>query len=281
MKLKDKRILLTGAAGGIGAILAERLVALGARVALVDLDIERLADLELRLGAERCHAIGGDISSAEGVAAILGEARRWMESVDVLVNLAGVLSFRHYTAMAPSQIETLLRVNLVGPALLIRAVLPDMVERRRGQIVNIGSTFGSIGFACFAAYSASKFGLRGLSEALRRELADTGVTVTYIAPRAVRTHLNPEGVYAMGQATGMRMDDPQIVVDRILHGIEDDAADVYIGWPEKLFVRINGLLPRLVDRAVAGQTRAARRFAGDTGLGGPASRTDAAGSHSA
>ena len=70
--------------------------------------------------------------------------------------------------------------------LLVRQLLPEMVARGDGRIVNVGSTFGSIGFAWFAAYSASKFGLRGFSEALRRELDGTGVTVTYVAPRAVK-----------------------------------------------------------------------------------------------
>ncbi|MCB1789006.1 MAG: SDR family NAD(P)-dependent oxidoreductase, partial [Gammaproteobacteria bacterium] len=164
----------------------------------------------------------------------------------------------------PAVLARLMQVNLVAPTLLIRAVLPDMLARGSGRIVNVGSTFGSIGFAWFAAYSASKFGLRGLSEALRRELDGSGVGVTYVAPRAVKTPLNSDAVYRMAEATGMNMDEPQWVAQRIVEAIEDDAKDVYLGFPEKLFARLNGFLPRLVDGGLRKQNRVMAPFARDT-----------------
>jgi short-subunit dehydrogenase len=136
-----------------------------------------------------------------------------------------------------------------------------MLARGTGKIVNIGSTFGSIGFAWFSAYSASKFALRGFSEALRRELADSGVTVAYIAPRAVKTKLNTAAVYQMAHATGMRMDAPSWVAGRVIRAIRHDRKDVYLGFPESLFVRVNTLLPRLVDMALRKQNRTMSTFA--------------------
>ena len=119
----------------------------------------------------------------------------------------------------------------------------------------MGSIFGSIAFPYFSVYSASKFTLRGFSEALRRELADTGVGVTYVAPRATRTRLNDSRVMAMGEATGMNMDSPETVARQITRAIANDRNEAYLGRPESFFVRINGLLPRLVDRSLKAQRR--------------------------
>jgi len=152
-------------------------------------------------------------------------------------------------------------VNLLAPMWLTRAMLPVMQEQNSGHIVNVGSIFGSIGFAYFTTYSATKFGLRGFSEALRRELADTGIKVSYIAPRAVKTPMNSDVVMRMGEATKMNMDEPELVVAKIIEAIESDKKDAYFGFPESLFVRINALLPRIVDGSLAAQNRITRAFA--------------------
>jgi short-subunit dehydrogenase len=136
-----------------------------------------------------------------------------------------------------------------------------MLARGTGLIVNLGSIFGSIGFAWFASYSASKYALRGFSEALRRELHGTGVDVCYIAPRAVKTGLNSEAVYRMADATGMQMDTPEWVAKQIVRAIAGNSKDVYLGFPESLFVRINALLPRLVDLSLRGRNRKMLEFA--------------------
>jgi short-subunit dehydrogenase len=171
------------------------------------------------------------------------------------------MSFRPFAEEDPGVLQRLVQLNLVVPLLLTRQVLPDMLARGSGRIVNVGSILGSIGFPWFAAYSASKFGLRGLSEALRRELQGSGVGVTYVAPRAVRTRLNSEAVYRMAQATGMQMDDPAWVAERIVAAIEDDAKDLYLGFPERLFARLNAFLPRLVDGGLRKQVGEMAPFA--------------------
>ena len=125
----------------------------------------------------------------------------------------------------------------------------------------MSSAAGLFGLPWHAAYSASKFGLRGFSEALRRELDGSGVGVTYVAPRAVRTKFNSEAVYRMAQATQMQMDEPEWVAQHIIAAIEQDAKDVYLGFPEKLFARLNGLLPRLIDGGLRRQTRVMAPFA--------------------
>jgi short-subunit dehydrogenase len=135
-----------------------------------------------------------------------------------------------------------------------------MKARGGGQIVNVGSIFGSINFAHFVTYSSAKAGLRGLSQALRRELAGTGVDVTYIAPRAVKTPLNTAQVLAFAKLTKMQMDEPGAIADRIVAAIKDRRRDVYFGGPESVFVRLNALLPGLVDRALAANDRKAAQL---------------------
>ena len=131
----------------------------------------------------------------------------------------------------------------------------------RSLVVNLGSTFGSIGYPGFSAYCASKFALRGFSEALRRELADTEMKVLYIAPRATRTSMNSAQVVAMNDELNVAMDDPLEVADQVAQAIIREREELYLGWPEKLFVRLNSLLPRVVDQALRKQLPIIQRFA--------------------
>jgi len=263
MKLQGARILLTGAGSGIGLATATRLAEGGARLALVGRDPERLAaavDAARRRGATAT-AFVFDLAGERGHAELVGEARAWLGGLDLLINNAGVTSFSALADEDPARIERIVRTNLVAPMLLARAALPAMIAQGRGRIVNVGSVYGSIGFAFFSAYSASKFGLRGFSEALRRELADTGVGVTYVAPRGVRTELNPDAVYRMSAQVKMQFDAPEQVAGAIADAVARDRAEVFVGQPEGFFARLNAVLPRLVDGALRKQNRIAGSFA--------------------
>jgi short-subunit dehydrogenase len=263
--MKDKRIILTGAGGGIGGELAGLLAQDGARLVLVDLNAEALANRQQELGPDRVHTVRADITLADARERILGETLDRFGGVDILINLAGINPFGSYAEQPAELIQKTLEINTVAPMLLTRTVLPSMLAQDSGQIVNVGSAFGSIGFAWFSAYSASKFALRGFSQALRRELADTGVAVTYVSPRAVRTAINSPQVYDMAKAVKMKFDEPEAVARRIVAAVRSRRKECYIGFPESLFVRINGLLPGLVDRALRKQNRRAREFAVRTG----------------
>ena len=136
-----------------------------------------------------------------------------------------------------------------------------MKRRNSGQIVNIGSIFGLIPFAHFASYSSAKAGLRALSEALRRELAGTQIVVTYVAPRAIQTGMLSSDMQQYAALIGMNVDAPERVADKVLKAIRRRRKEVYIGFPEGLFVRLNAVMPRLVDAAVAsGDRKAAALF---------------------
>ncbi len=184
------------------------------------------------------------------------------EGIGLLVNCAGVNDFGLFEEQSQDAIEDTIRINLISPMLICQDLLPLLHRHGKAQIVNIGSTFGSIGYPGFSAYCASKFGLRGFTESLRRELADTGVQVSYIAPRATQTDLNSDKIVAMNNELGTAMDKPSVVADEVMGVIDRRSPlDKYMGWPEKLFVKINALLPALVDSSLRKQLPVIRRFA--------------------
>lgn len=267
MKLAGKRILLTGACGGIGYPLALALAARGARLALVDRNAQLLKalDAEIEVGGGEAAVIAADLLQPQAPAEVAAEATRLLGGVDILVNNAGLIDFILFQQQDSARIAQVMQLNAVVPMQLARAVLPQMLVRQQGHIVNIGSTFGSIGFPHHAVYSASKFAMRGFSEALRRELIDSGVGVTYVAPRATRTALNDDKAVRMMEANRIAMDDPDVVARAIVRAIEDERREYYIGGPESIFARINGILPRLVDFGLKEKTRVAHGYA-DRGL---------------
>jgi short-subunit dehydrogenase len=267
--MQDRRIVLTGAGGGIGSQLVALLLQAGARLTLVDRQGNTLQSLQDAHGTDRVHVVTADITGDGEPERVIREAQHVHGGVDILVNAAGINPFGVYAQQDAGLIRATMEVNLLAPMLLARAALPGMLAQGSGQIVNIGSTFGSIGFAWFTAYSASKFALRGFSQALRRELDGTGIAVSYIAPRAVKTAINSQQVYAMARTVRMNMDEPELVARHILQAIRERRKECYIGFPESLFARINALLPGIVDRALRKQNRSARAFAASTGEPAP------------
>ncbi|MEW6646227.1 MAG: SDR family oxidoreductase [Pseudomonadota bacterium] len=263
MNLEGCRILLTGASGGLGAAIAESLAARGARLALAGRRRDALDTVARRLRSmpAQAHVVEGDITDAAQRREMVESARAQLGGIDVLINNAGALEFTLFAEQDPATIERIVQTNLLGPMLLTREVLPHLLAQGEGRVVNIGSTFGTIGFACFTSYSASKFGLRGFSEALRRELDGSGVGVTYVAPRAARTAINNGTVMAMAREVKMNMDPPEVVAQAVVRALQQDRDEAYVGFPESFFARLNALLPRLVDRALRGQNAVMRRYA--------------------
>lgn len=263
MNILNQRILITGAAGGIGSELALALADKGAELTLVDRNTEKLESLTqgIRTRNGKAHSIVCDLAATGSPGLLAEQATACMGGVDILLNCAGIASFGLFADQPVQNAETLWRINVMAPIQLTRALLPQMTQRGHGLIVNVGSVFGSIGFAYFTDYSASKFAMRGFSEALRRELQDTGVKVTYVAPRYTKTPLNDGLVSQMAKAVGMNSDEPSVVAKHVVRAVEKGSKDYYIGWPESVFVRINAALPRLVDIALRKQNTQMRDFA--------------------
>ena len=262
MNLHGSRVLLTGAGSGIGRSLALALGASGARLVLVGRNIARLDETAGQITASggNASALAHDLGDPGSHEWLAQSAIDRLGGIDLLINNAGISGFGEFARENPAAIDDIISINITAPLLLTRAVLPAMLASGKGRIVNVGSILGSIGFPHFAAYSASKFALRGFSEALRRELAGTGVGVTYVAPRTTRTTLNSDALYQLSAASGAAVDDPAAVAAIIVAAINADRDDVYIGWPEKLAVRLNALLPRLISIAIGKQVVAARQL---------------------
>jgi short-subunit dehydrogenase len=263
MNLSGKRIILTGAAGGIGYLLALRLAAKGARLALVERNAPRLAEIcaEINNNGGVALAIALDLTDAGAADQVVDQTRQALGGLDIIINNAGIMDFTLYDRQSPERIAHVINVNVIAPMLLVRAALPHLLTQNSGRIVNIGSAFGSIGFAHFATYCSSKFAMRGFSEALRRELADSQVGVTYIAPRAAKTALNDDLTTQMLIETQTNMDEPDYVAEQIVLAIEQEAKEYFIGQPESFFAKLNGLFPRLVDGGLLKNTRIARKYA--------------------
>ena len=259
---KRYSILLTGAAGGIGSVIAEYFAANGCRLLLTDLDNPALGALARKLqsthGGE-IQTVAADLTSGDGRQLIADKARGF--KIDVLINSAGYNRFGLLEDINDSDIERLFSINIIAPILLSKALIPWLSTRESAHIVNIGSTFGSIGYAGFASYSASKFSLRGFSEALRRELADTAIKVHYLAPRAVKTAFNEDAVNRMNAALGVAMDSPDVIPGAIAHMLKRGKSEHFIGGPEKFFVKLNALFRPLVDKGLAGQLKTIRQHA--------------------
>ncbi len=238
----------------------------GARVALVDRALPALHTLlsEMRVVGGQGAALSAELASASERERLVAQACAALGGLDVLINLAGVLDFAPFESQDVAALERTIAINLTAPMHLAQASVRVMRAQGRGRIVNVGSTFGSIGFPFFAAYAASKFGLRGFSQALRRELAGSGIGVTYVAPRATRTPLNSSQVVRMNEALKVAMDPPERVGAAIARAIAEERDEVYLGWPEKLFVRLNALLPGMVDAALRKQQALMRDFAAGT-----------------
>jgi short-subunit dehydrogenase len=260
MQLKDKTVVLTGAAGGMGELIATELAGQGARLVLSDINEERLEQLLARLGSKHI-TVASDLCAEEGRAELL-QACRELRSVDVLINAAGLSDYSLLESQSAEKIQLMTNLNLVVPMLVCQGLLPLLKARPEAAIVNIGSTFGAIGHPGFAVYCASKFGLHGFTEALRRELSDTGIKVFYLAPRATQTDMNSNAVVDLNRELGNAMDKPEVVVASLMRLLTNGrAGDCFLGWPEKLFVRVNGLLPRIVDNALGKQLPIIKRFA--------------------
>ena len=255
-------ILLTGAAGGIGSTIARYFAANGHNQLLTDINTEPLEKLATQLRSDshaEVQTIVTDLTSADGRDQLVRGARSF--NIDVLINAAGYNRFGLLQDISDTDVERIFSINIISPILLCKALLPWLTTRESAHIVNIGSTFGSLGYAGFASYSATKFSLRGFSEALRRELDDTGVKMHYLAPRAVKTAFNEDAVNLMNEALGVAMDSPDVIPGAIARMLKRGQAEHFIGGPEKFFVKLNALFRPLVDRGLAGQLKTIQHHA--------------------
>ncbi len=262
MQLQDKRILLTGATGGIGKEIALALEAKGANLVLVSRSLDKLKAVRNSLAFQDKHkTIAADLSTDDGFEHLKQrciDLSHQEQRIDVVINNAGSNQFSFLAQRSGFSIEQEMRLNLMVPILLTQAAISWI--SRPGIVLNVGSTFGSIGFPGYTTYCAAKSGLHRFSEALDRELDGTGIRTLYLAPRATNTALNSSYVNQMNQELGNKSDSPAVVASYVVDMLENETSACWIGWPEKLFARLNQILPGLVSRSIHKQQQTIHHF---------------------
>jgi all-trans-retinol dehydrogenase (NAD+) len=231
--ISNKHVLITGAASGIGRLLALRCAGLGATVTIWDLDAaggEAAAAEATALGPGRALAFACDVSDRAQVYARAEEVRAQAGPVDVLVNNAGVVSGRELLELDDERIERTFAVNALAPFWVTRAFLPAMVAGGSGHVVTVASAAGLMGSPRMTDYSASKFAAVGFNEALRLELKRSapGVKTTIVCPFYIDT----------GMFEGVKTRFPLLlpilcerdVVERILKAVQHDRPQVVMPW---------------------------------------------------
>lgn len=189
--IKNKVALVTGAGKGIGKAIALALAGEGVHVGLLartEKDLLVVAAEINKLGVKST-IVTADVSKIEEVNIAVAKVQVELGPIDILVNNAGIGTFGKFLELAPDVWEDIIKVNLLGVYYVTRAALPQMIERRTGDIINIASTAGKSGSAITSAYSASKFGVFGLSESLMQEVRKHNIRVTAMAPSTVVTEL--------------------------------------------------------------------------------------------
>jgi NAD(P)-dependent dehydrogenase (short-subunit alcohol dehydrogenase family) len=283
--LTGRKCLITGAASGIGRATARAAARAGARLILTDIAADGLAETVALVRSEGGEVLAGralDVSDYDAVTAWANEIHAEHGSLDVVMNIAGISAWGTVENLEHRHWRSMVEVNLMGPIHIIENFLPPMVHAGRGgHLVNVSSAAGLLGLPWHAAYSAAKFGLRGVSEVLRFDLERHGIGVSLVVPGAVRTPL-----VDTVQIVGIDRNDPRVrrmtrwfvghavsperVADRILAGIRHNrylvhtSADVRIAFwfaqkfalPYEIAMRIaNRRFSRLLpagDRTAAG-----------------------------
>jgi short-subunit dehydrogenase len=154
----------------------------------------------------------------------------------------------------------MIHTNVTALIQLTHAVIGDFQAKNQGHFLFIGSIFGSLGFPHFATYCASKFAVHGFSQSLRRELVNTNIGVTYIAPRGIATPMNDANTVAMWEKSGSKMDDPETVANIVVDALEKEKQELFIGQPHSFFAWLNGVAPKLVNLGLKKQTALAAPF---------------------
>jgi short-subunit dehydrogenase len=257
-RFSGKVVVITGASTGIGAAAARKFADEGATVALIarSADVLEKVAADIRGSGGTAHAFPADVSDPRACAEVLGLVAEAFGGIDVLVNNAGKNTRGPVEQVDPGELRQIIEVNLIAPIVLCRFVLPYLRERGRGAIVNVASIAGQTPLPGEAAYSASKFGLRGFTFALREELAGTSITVGAVSPGPVDTGFImdeldevPNMVFATPMSTAEEV--ARQVLDSAADGAQERTIPVMTGYMAKasnLFPQLRDMLRPILDK---------------------------------
>lgn len=245
--LFGKNAILTGGSQGLGLSIAETLLAEGVNLAIVARNAGRLesAAQSLARPGVKLIPIAADVADGEQRQRLLATAQAELGPIDILINNAGVEEAARFAQQAPGVIHQIININLTASLLLAQAVLPGMLERRSGQIVNIASLAGKKGLPFNAAYAASKAGMIEWTSAMQFELDGSGVGASVVCPGFVSGagkffRDNPQAPKGIGEVT------PQQVAQAVLLAIRENRQEVLVNpGPTRLLLALNALSPTL------------------------------------
>jgi NAD(P)-dependent dehydrogenase (short-subunit alcohol dehydrogenase family) len=261
--MRNQVAVVTGASSGIGKAVALAFAAAGARVALVARSAAKLEAVaqEARQRGGNALAVPTDVTERAQVDAMVERVLREFGRIDVLVNNAGIGAHGPFWQTPYEDFERIVRVNFFGAAYCTSAVLPHMIARHAGRIVNVSSIIGKRAYPGNAAYCASKFALEGFAEALRTEVRHHGIRVIQVCPGFTETeffdHLLQTGGHRRPHRRGMS---PDRVAALLLRAVQRDRREIVVSLRGKLLVLLDTFVPGLLDRLLAARFR--RRFPG-------------------
>ena len=257
--LRGRRILITGASSGIGRSLAEQLAAAGSRLVLAARSSDKLEALAAELAAHNADvvAIPADVTREEDRQHLLDETVKRFGGLDVLINNAGVASFAHFADCTEAILRQIMEVNFFAPTELIRLAIPLLTQGQQPAIVNVASMCGRLGMPAWSEYSASKFALCGLTEALRAEMTRFEIDVLLALPGLTATGLRQALLMNTGRLKiafdeGMS---PENAAAGIIKALRKNRTETVLGREARWLLRFHRFFPRLTDWLIARRVR--------------------------
>jgi short-subunit dehydrogenase len=252
--LKGKVVLITGASSGFGEDAARLFAMEGCRVVLAARRLDRLQALaaEIQNQGGEAIAIPVDVNEPAEIELMVQTALDLYGGIDILFNNAGFGSVDWFEKLDPERsIETIIRVNLIGTMLVTRAILPHMLKRRRGHIINMSSVAGLISPPLITTYSAGKYGVRAFTDALRREVAPFGVKVSGIYPGPATTEFGKKLKRTKSRETIKKLRYPRLTSEYVARRVVDVAKrpvrSLVIPWWFRIITGFDTLFPVVVD----------------------------------
>jgi short-subunit dehydrogenase len=245
MTFQDRVVLITGASSGIGRCLAVDLAERGAVVVGCGRSLDRLQALsrELEHRSPSSTVIKCDVAQLDQVRAMVTNVLSEFGKIDILINNAGVGMRKPFVDTSIAVIEEIMKINYLGTVYCTHEVLPSMIARRSGHIVNISSVAGKIGTLNLAGYCASKFAINGLSESLYHELKPLGINVSVICPGAVRTDFNKSFADMPPKSPPALVIPAEFVSAAVIKAIEKKRAEVVLPRQLALVYWLKSLMP--------------------------------------
>ena len=250
-----RRILITGASSGIGRALAMQLAQAGAKLALAARSEDKLRELAESLTSQGAEvvALPADITVEADRARLIADVKSRFGGLDVLVNNAGIASWAHFADSSEEILRQIMEVNFFAPTELIRLAIPMLTEGQQPAIVNVSSMCGRRAMPGWSEYSASKYALCGLTEALRGELARFEIDILLMIPGLTRSDFSKHLLQTKGRAKiefdkGMP---PEVVAASIIASLRKNQTETVMGSEARWVLLCNKFFPRLTDWLLA------------------------------